>query len=109
MARPKNTTEFEIKVDGEPYIWRLQRGPQWSNNPIERRGKAIAVRHKEWTREAIIEFPAEQPPKFGAPPLKASQIPTSLVTRAIQSAIVAGWDPLSRGKPVPVVVDETGA
>ena len=40
MARPKNTTEFEIKVDGEPYIWRLQRGPQWSNNPIERRGKA---------------------------------------------------------------------
>ncbi|MBN8606273.1 MAG: hypothetical protein J0L81_05090 [Caulobacterales bacterium] len=109
MARPKNITEFEIKVEGEPYIWRLQRGPQWSNNPIERRGKAIAVRHKEGTREAIIEFPAGPPPKFGAPVLKASQIPTLLVARAIQSAIGAGWEPMSRGKPVPIVVDETGA
>lgn len=109
MARAKNPTEFEIKVEGEPYIWRLQRTPQWSNNPTQCHGKAIAVRHKEGQREAIIEFPAGPPPKFGAPPLKPSQIQTSLVARAIRSAIAAGWDPMSRGKPVPIVVDETGA
>ena len=109
MARAKNPTEFEIKVEGEFYIWRLQRTPQWSSNPTQCHGKAIAVRHKEGQREAIIEFPAGPPPKFGAPPLKPSQIPTSLVTRAILSAIAAGWDPMSRGKPVPIVVDETGA
>jgi len=109
MARAKNPTEFEIKVEGEPYVWRLQRAPQWSNNPAECRGKAIAVRHKEGTREAVVEFPAGPPPKFGAPLLKASQIPTALVARAIQSAIAAGWSPMSRGKPVAIVVDETGA
>ncbi len=109
MSRAKNPTEFEITVEGEPYVWRLQRTPQWSSNPNECRGKAIAVRHKEGTREAIIEFPAGPPPKFGAPVLKASQIPTALVARAILSAIAAGWEPMSRGKPVPIVVDETGA
>ena len=31
-----------------------------------------------------------------------------LVARAIASAIVAGWEPLSRGKTVAIVVDETG-
>lgn len=109
MARPKNIVEFEIKVDGETYVWRLHRVPQWSNDMADWRGKAIAVRHKEGKREAIVEFPAEPPPKFGAPQLKASQIPPSLVSRAIQSAIEAGWEPMSRGKPVAIVVDETGA
>lgn len=109
MARTKNPTEFEIKVEGELYIWRLHRVPHWTNNVAECRGKAIAVRHQEGTREAIVEFPAGPPPKFGAPVLKASQIPQTLVARAIQSAIAAGWSPMSRGKPVAIVVDETGA
>jgi hypothetical protein len=106
MARPN--TEFEIDVAGEAYVWRLQRLPQWSSDSNEWRGKAIAVRHRDGKREAVVEFPAEPPPKFGAPPLKASQIPKSLVARAIESAIAAGWSPMSRGKPVTVVVDATG-
>jgi hypothetical protein len=106
MARPN--TEFEIDVAGEAYVWRLQRLPQWSSDSNEWRGKAIAVRHKDGKREAVVEFPAEPPPKFGAPPLKASQIPKSLVARAIESAIAAGWSPMSRGKPVTVMVDATG-
>jgi hypothetical protein len=101
--------DLEIVVDGEPYVWRLQRLPQWSNNTMEWRGKAIAVRHKEGKRETVIEFPPEPPPKFGTPPLKASQIPKTLVARAITSAIAAGWNPMSRGKTVNIVVDETGA
>ena len=109
MARNKQITEFEIDVDGEPYLWRLHRLPLWSTDAANWRGKAIAVRHKDGNREVMIEFPPEPPPRFGAPPLKASQIPKTLVAKAIASAIEAGWNPMSRGKIVTIVVDETGA
>ncbi len=109
MARSKNSSEFEIDVDGETYVWSLHRLPLWSTDAAEWRGKAIAVRHKEGKREVIVEFPPEPPPRFGAPLLKASQIPKTLVAKAITSAIAAGWSPMSRGKIVTIVVDETGA
>ena len=108
MARTKQSPEFEIEVDGETYVWRLQRRPHWSSVAAERRGMAIAVRHKEGQREAVLEFPPGPQPKIGAPQLQPSQIDTGLVAKAITSAIAAGWDPLSRGKTVNIVVDETG-
>ena len=55
-----------------------------------------------------MEFPPGPQPKYGAPLLKPSQIAPELVAKAIASAIVAGWDPLSRGKTVAIVVDATG-
>ena len=70
---------------------------------------AIAVRHKEGQREAVVEFPPGPEPRYGAPLLKASRIAPELVATAIVSAIAAGWDPLSRGKTVAIVVDATGA
>jgi hypothetical protein len=108
MARSKQIPEFEIEVGGEPYVWRLQRLPQWSSDANEWRGKAIAVRHKEGQREAVLEFPPGRQPRFGAPQLKPSQIAPELVAKAIASAIAAGWEPMSRGKTVTIVVDETG-
>jgi hypothetical protein len=109
MARTKNTAEFEIEVGGEPYVWRLHRLPGWSSDTGTRHGMAIAVRHQEGQRDVVVEFPPGPQPRFGAPQLKASRIPTELVVKAIESAIVAGWEPLSRGKTVAVVVDATGA
>jgi len=109
MARTKQSPEFEIEVGGEPHVWRLQRQPQWSSDTAAWRGMAIAVRHREGQREAVLEFPAGTQPKYGAPQLKASQIAPELVARAIASAMVAGWEPLSRGKTVAIVVDATGA
>jgi hypothetical protein len=108
MARTKNSPEFEIEVDGEPYVWRLQRLPQWSSDTAGWRGMALAVRHGEGQREAVLEFPPGPQPRFGAPQLKASQIAPALVAKAITSAIAAGWDPHSRGKIVTIVVDATG-
>ena len=108
MARTKQSAEFEIEVGEDPYVWRLQCKPQWSSNPVERRGVAIAVRHKEGQREAVLEFPPGPQPRFGAPQLKATQIAPELVAKAIASAIAAGWEPMSRGKPVTIVVDATG-
>jgi hypothetical protein len=70
---------------------------------------AIAVRHRDGQREAVLEFPAGPQPRLGARQLQASHIATELVANAIRSALTAGWEPLSRGKPVAIVVDETGA
>jgi hypothetical protein len=108
MARNKQSPEFGIEVDGEPYVWRLQRQPQWSSDTAAWRGMAIAVRHKEGQREAVLEFPMGPQPRYGAPQLKSSQIAPALVAKGIASAILAGWEPLSRGKTIPIVVDATG-
>lgn len=109
MARTKLNPEFEIEVDGETYVWRLQRTPHWSKDPTERHGMAIAVHHVEGKREVVIEFPPGEQPRYGAPQLKTEQVPKKLVATAIASALEAGWEPWSRGKPVIIAVDETGA
>ena len=109
MARTKQSDGFDIEVDGEPYIWRLHRQPGWSSDNAERHGMAIAARHKTAQREAVMEFPPGPQPKYGAPMLKPAQIAPELVAKAIASAIAAGWDPLSRGKTVTIVVDASGA
>ncbi len=108
MARSKPGSELEIQVGGEPYVWRLQRQPQWSSDVAGWRGMAISVRHKEGQREAVLEFPPGPQPRYGAPQLKASQIAPQLVAKAIASAVAAGWEPLSRGKTVTIVVDAAG-
>jgi len=108
MARTRQEAEFEIEVGGEPYIWWLQRKPHWSINPDERHGMAVAARHGVGQRVAVMEFPVGSKPRFGAPQLQASQISPELVARAIESAIAAGWEPLSRGKAVTIVVDAEG-
>ena len=109
MGRSKLAEEFEIEVDGEPYVWRLQRRPQWAKDIKTRRGMAIAVRHLEGQREAVVEFPPGPQPKFGAPMFKVSDVDVTLVANAIASAIAAGWEPHSRGRTVEIVVDERGA
>ena len=88
MAKTKHSPGFEIEVGGEPYVWRLHRQPQWSSDTAGWRGMAIAVRHLEGQREAVIEFPPGGQPRFGAPQLQASHIAPALVAKAIASATV---------------------
>lgn len=109
MSRNKPIPEFEIEVDGETYVWRLQRQPAWSSDTGAWRGMALAARHADGQREAVMEFPGPEKARFGAQQLKPQQINTDLVARAIASAVAAGWDPLSRGKTVTIEVDERGA
>jgi hypothetical protein len=108
MTRTRQRDEFDIEVGGEPYVWRLQRRPRWSSDPSERRGMGIAVRHAEGQREAVLEFPPGPQPRFSAPKSKAMEVAPDLVAKAIASALAAGWEPLSRGKPVTIMVDATG-
>lgn len=69
---------------------------------------AIAARHRDWQRETVVEFPPGPEPRYGAPLLKPAQIAPELVAKAITSAIEAGWEPMSRGKTVTIVVDASG-
>jgi len=108
MAKTKLNPELEITVDGEAYLWRIHAQPKWSRDPASRHGMAIAVRHLEGQREAIVEFPLGPAPRFGMALLRAQHINLDLVKTAIASAIAAGWEPLSRGKTVNIMVDETG-
>ena len=108
MTQKTRKPEVEIEVDGQPYVWRIQRQPQWSSDTAGWRGMAITVRHGEGQREAVLEFPPAPPPRRGTPLIQPSQIPPQVVARAIASAVAAGWEPLSRGKTVAIVVDETG-
>jgi hypothetical protein len=108
MAQKKKRPEVEITVDGQPYVWRVQRQPVWSSDAAGWRGMAIAVRHQEGQREAVIEFPPAPPPRRGTPLIQPGTIPQQVVSKAIAAAIEAGWDPLSRGKTVAIAVDETG-
>jgi hypothetical protein len=82
MARTKRDPEFKIEIDGDPYVWRLHRRPQWSSDAADWRGMAIAVRHQEGQREAVLEFPPGPQPRRGAPHLQPSQIAVELVARA---------------------------
>ena len=104
----KQNPDFEIVIGGQTYLWRLQSQPQWPRNKSEWRGMSLAVRHLEGKREAIVQFPADRQPRYGAPMLKAERLDTHLVKAAITSALAAGWEPLSRGKTVVIVVDEAG-
>ena len=108
MTRTTKSADFEIEVAGEPYVWRLQRQPAWSSDIAGWRGMALTVRHKEGQRDAVLECPPGPQPRYGAPMLKASQIAPALVKKAIASAIAAGWEPLSRGKTVTIVVEADG-
>lgn len=108
MAQKTRKAEVEIEVEGEAYVWRVQRQPVWSTDAAGWRGMAIAVRHEAGQREAILEFPAAPPPRRGTPLIQPAQVPPQIVAQAIRSAIASGWEPLSRGKTVAVVVDETG-
>src|ERR1700744_5808388 len=108
MAQKKRRPEAEIDVDGQAYVWRVQRQPVWSSDAAGWRGMAIAVRHVEGQREAVIEFPPAPPPRRGTPLIQPGAIQPQVVSKAIAAALAAGWDPLSRGKTVGIAVDETG-
>jgi hypothetical protein len=56
----------------------------------------------------VLEFPPAPAPRRGTPLIQPAQIPPEKVARAIASGIAAGWDPLSRGKTVAIMLAETG-
>jgi hypothetical protein len=95
-----------VDVDGQQYEWELRSEPQWSESEGWK-GLTIALLQKHTQRGALLEFP---PPKRLLKGLQRGrlQISDAIVSRGIQAALNAGWEPASRGKPMVFMVDADG-
>jgi len=99
-------TRGTVEVDGEDYVWEVRRQPMRTTGD-QWLGIAITVRHKDAKREAIIQFPMPMRAN-GHPQMLKQRINVDAVKNAVASAIAAGWDPTSRGKPEVFDVDADG-
>lgn len=95
-----------VVVDGLRHDWELRREPKWSESEGWR-GMSVALRQHDGQREAVVEFPTPKRLLKGLPPSRL-QISDALVSRAIRAALLAGWEPTSRGKPMVFDVDADG-
>ncbi len=95
-----------VQVDGEDYEWEVRRQPQRTTGDLWQ-GIAISLRLKDAKREAVIQFPMPMRTN-GHPQMQKQRISVEAVKNAVSSAIAAGWDPTSRGKPVVFDVDADG-
>ncbi|TCM16466.1 hypothetical protein EDF56_10745 [Novosphingobium sp. PhB165] len=95
-----------VEVDGLQYEWELRSEPQWSDFDGWR-GMTVALLRKHTQRGALLEFP---PPKRLLKGMQRGrlQIGDAIVSRGIRAALLAGWEPDSRGKPMVFTVDADG-
>jgi len=99
-------TTGTIEVDGEAYVWELRRQPR----PIAGgrwEGLTLTLRHQDFKREAIIQFPPPLRPN-GRPDVEKQRVNVDAVRNAVVSATEAGWAPASRGKAMVFDVDPDG-
>ncbi|MBU0774834.1 MAG: hypothetical protein KKH54_06515 [Alphaproteobacteria bacterium] len=106
MRTPMHNLSGTVSVDGDIYEWELRREPQWSDAEGWK-GMTIALSQQDCQRGAVLEFP---PPKRLLKGLQRGrlQINDAIVTRGIRAALLAGWEPASRGKPMIFTVDVDG-
>lgn len=104
MSNAKRTLQGQVVVDGEEYAWRLQREPQWCTADGWR-GMVIAVNHMDGQREVLLEWPMPKSGSHSVPYRRRPKVDLPVLKAAIRTAIDAGWEPLSRGKPVAVIVE----
>lgn len=95
-----------VDVGGLQYEWEVRSEPQW-NDSEGWKGVTVALLQKHCQREALLEFP---PPKRLLMGMQRGrlQISDAIVSRGIQAALDAGWEPESRGKPMVFTVDADG-
>ncbi len=92
-----------VSVEGTDFSWRLHREPQWCTADGWR-GMVIAVRHSDGQREALVEWPMPKNASNSVPYRQRPKIDAALLCQAVNAAINAGWEPLSRGKPLNVLI-----
>lgn len=95
-----------VDVDGLQYDWELRSEPQWGESEGWK-GMTVALLRKHTRRGALLEFP---PPKRLLKGMQRGrlQISDAVVSRGIRAALLAGWEPASRGKPMVFMVDADG-
>jgi hypothetical protein len=95
-----------VEVDGLQYEWELRSEPQWGESEGWK-GMTVALLRKHTQRGASLEFP---PPKRLLKGMQRgrTQISDATLSRGIRAALLAGWEPESRGKPMVFMVDADG-
>jgi hypothetical protein len=95
-----------VDVDGLQYEWELRSEAQWGESEGWK-GMTVALLRKHTQRGALLEFP---PPKRLLKGMQRGrlQISDATVSRGIRAALLAGWEPASRGKPMVFMVDADG-
>lgn len=71
------------------------------------KGMTISLLQRDAKREALLEFPPPKRLLKGLPPGRP-QLDDATIKRCVRAAVSAGWEPMSRGKPVVVMVDAEG-
>lgn len=99
-------TAGTVNVDGIPYDWRLHSEPHLSDDEGWK-GMTIALLQQDAKREAQVEFPVPKRLLKGLPRGRL-QLDDATMSRCVRAALSAGWDPMSRGRPVVFVVDAEG-
>lgn len=95
-----------IEVDGATYDWQLEREPRQSDDEGWK-GVTISLLQRGAKREAWIEFPPSKRLLKGLPRGRL-QLDGATISRCVRAALSAGWEPMSRGKPVTFTVDAEG-
>jgi len=101
-----HSTGGTIIVDDVVYDWHLQREPHQSDDEGWK-GMTISLCRSDARREAWVEFP---PPKrlLKGLPRGRLQLDDATMSRCVRAALSAGWEPVSRGKPMVFTVDAEG-
>lgn len=99
-------TTGTVEVDGDIYVWELRRQPRPTHGG-QWEGVAVTLRHQDFKREAIVQFPPALRPN-GRPDTEKQFVNTDHVRNAVVAVIEAGWEPTSRGKAVSFDVDAEG-
>jgi hypothetical protein len=96
-----------IEVDVLKYEWILQREPQWCAADGWR-GMMVSLRRVDAQREALLEFPMPKLTSGRSQQRQRPKINDTIASNGVRSALAAGWQPTSRGKPVVFMVDADG-
>jgi hypothetical protein len=101
-----HSTSGAVQVDGVLYDWRLQQEPHLSDDEGWK-GMTISLLQHDARREALVEFP---PPKrlLKGLPRGRLQLDDATIARCVRASLAAGWEPMTRGKPVRFMVDSEG-
>ena len=95
-----------VEIDGVKFDWELQSEPQLSSADGWK-GMTVSLRQKDMPREAILEFPTPKRLLRGLPKGR-THINDTIAARGVRAALLAGWDPTSRGKTMVFMVDANG-
>jgi hypothetical protein len=104
MANSRNAGT--VDVDGVSYDWHLQHEPHLSDDEGWK-GMTVSILQQGTKREALLEFPPSKRLMKGLPRGRL-QLDDATIARCVRAATSAGWEPMSRGRPIVFMVDADG-